>query len=1254
MEKGESLLVRGVLIGFVSLLAMLVVVWGIPTFGSNWGNVINISEDVLFTYNLSANVTDLVPEVWTFRLENITGNPNITTIAGYYWVSLNTNTGLLTINATRNNETGFLNMSIFVGNPNDGEARPFYFNVSPVNDAPYFTNLANLSFNMSQLFSHTFYVSDEEIDPPYKVNISFLSCESAEWWNYSVNGCLLFNSTQYSVNSTSGATDLIFTPGKNNVGSYIINFSAADSGTDNPVNASSSQVVNFTVLDVNSAPVYTNICGYNSGDIYINLTEEDNYGCYFNVSDIGENKNISFSFTNLSGFSSDLGWFANVTTKATNLSVNYTAFVYINVTPEVRNVGNWSINITAFDSGAPRNLGSLGNSTSIRFYVGYTNHSVALNSLSGVSLSSGPGAPLFLFYVNASDNDLLIPDKSVYNENLSFNVTLNGLAVNWTNIVSTQQISGTNVTSVGIRINSSRQVAGVYNVNVSVWDSNRNSSASSNFSLTIRENDVPIWGTLLTNLVYWEGNNTYLNLSQNVSDPQNDAITFSYSSDTSFPHFSINSTTGLINFTSNNQDVGQHIVTITATDSLLESSSQTLNFTIYNVDDTPNFVKPLTSVNTEKNASINTSTNTITVQEDHISMISVQAVDSDLQIPQKSFYNESLNLSVIGMNSSLLNFTYDGSNGNKSFYHATFTPLQQDIGVYNVTLLISDRSGLNDTLSFNLSVLIYNRPPVLVTPATNDYVYSVDEGIFLDLNSTDREDLNESTGNLIYSIQNLSSANFLSINNLTGIINLTFNDSYAGGPWRFNVSVNDSGGATDSWTFNLTVYDYPKIYSPVSGINFSFVEDESEVIVFNVSHIVGNNLNYSVYLDNVLRNFTSGSGDGGNFSIYLQTNYTDEKCGNLINLSLNVSNVKLSNFSVWNLSIANVDEPLTLYQNISNVIGGSSVILNLSNYYRDADASDPCYNQSIVFFVNPVGINGISYSVSNGWTGSSKPSVTFTSSESRIGNFSIIGYEYNVSNSSQILRTVQSNNFSVQHIVSTVSDVTQSSGGGSVQKIVAIKIILPGPISTGVGGKIVLPIEINNPSKVSLSGIKLTANVAKDGVARNDFELSFDNSYIQSLSPGQSTDVNLSVNVGAKELGTYELTVYANVSTPSYSDWGKVYISIEEGTKIQEKILFTEKLVVENPECLELKEMVEEAKKAYSAGDYNLAREKIDAATEACKKSLAQKSSFSAVDRFVNMGIVYYVLIACGAALVIGLVYYYYRRYSLMKVMRGY
>ncbi len=1249
---------------FVLFIVLFVaIVLAAPSFHTT-DTISTLQEDqtTLFTYNFSANVTNTNNETIAFEILNVSVSPDLglgATSSNYPWFNLSSTTGLLTINATRNNQTGYFTLTVNVKNTSNsaGMSSLFFFNVTPVNDAPQFTNLENKSFNMSELFEYIVNVTDEENDIPFKLNITFLNCSVASWSTRDCStssGKELFNSTYYSFNTTSGVLNISFTPQRNDVGNYIINFTITDTNnTITPYNASRSQLVNFTVLNINSAPYFRYTC-----DNERNTTENSQFSCYINVTDIDEDSHVNITanetwFTfNTTGTNS-----ANITINAT---FSYNGSILANFTPRDAQVGNWSINISLADiTGTPRKA----NSTTFYFFIANQNDSVTFDSVTNLTIYSSNN---YTFSFNATDDDLLIPDKSVYNETLTFSINNSNISL------STSYISGTNKTRVTLYIDPVNLSLGTNWVNLSVNDSNGYSRDSRVFNITLITNNPPVWNeSTRTNHSLTEGSAFSYNLSANVTDPEGSPINFSYSNDTAFPSFSLSTTTGLISLTPVDADIGQHILIINATDGVTPTPL-TFNFTVANINDAPNKTGSYCDggfVCADANATINTTNSNVNSTEDSTIKLYFYVSDDDYKIPnnQKTFYNESMrivNLTVTtSANATLLNFTesFDSSlavnNGLTKFETQNLLLRKADVGFYQIYLNVSDLSNSSFELRFNLSINDTAHAPTMTS--VGNQILSIFENMTLDINTTDTEDGNESAPgtNITYRLTNLTSGgNFLTINSTTGVINFSFNQTYAG-LWQYNLSVNDTSGLIDFELFNVTVYDYPTILLPNSSFQFNLKENTTATLNFSVNHTVGDTLNYTLIIRGLTRNSTTGYGNASSFLWNFTANFTDETtCSGVVNITLNVSNSKLSNTTTWNLTVNHTDYPLSF---VTNLGGGSqtitSTVIQLSDYFNDIDASDSCVNQTVGFTMTKLAGDTITFAVNN-WTGRN-PNVTFSPTVSATANYSLVAFEFNGSSySDAILRNASSNNFTVQLSVTTVTTETQSSGGGgggsTTTKVISLKIIVPEPVSAKKKDRIVVPIGIVNDGDIDLNEIVLDGLIAKNGILRGDLIASFDRSFIQSLPAGTRENITLIVDIDTSESGLFEVTINGSVKDPKYEDYGKFFIEIKEEEDIQERIVFTEEFIIGNPECAEFKEVLDYAKQLFDEGKIDEAGEKTTQALDACKQAIAQQPSSRPKIRFEEQ-IFTYLSVISGVAFLAGFLYYYYRRIKIKESFKA-
>ena len=1214
-------------------------------------DILQCTEDNLCVYNFSANVSeDDLNDVLTF---NYTQSSN-TTLTNF---SLNSTAGILSINVTTDMDgSKYIELTVDDNTPGNIKSGILEVNIQAVNDPPQFVNLQNRTLNVTQLFDYIINITDEENNYPYSFNITFLNCSVAQWSTRNCStseGRELFNSSQYNSNGT--ALNISFTPIKNDAGNYTINFTVTDlNNVNNPKNASTSQVVVFEVLNVNSVPYFNYVCGNE-----MNGSENSLFNCYINASDIDETSNLTIT-ANETWFKFN-GTESNSLTLPVNISTGFNASFLVNFTPIDEQVGNWSINFTLTDTTSPIQT----NTTNMQIYISNINDSVSLQQIDNVTVYSNFNVTT---YINATDDDLLIKDKRVYNENLTFSSN-----TSWVNITSASVILNTNITGAIIDIYPNSSFSGLNYINISVRDANNHSIDSKVFAINVSVNSPPNWSSSVQREFYLnESINFYLNLSANVSDAQGDAINFSFSIEDQypFPLFNINKTTGVVNFTPDDLDVGNHSVRINATDSKGSTDYIIFNFTVYNLNDNVSIGRPITATN----ATVDSNSN-INASEDNYTLINIYVYDDDFLINQTSFYDEnlSLNVSVQGVNQNLLsNYTLFGTGipgPNMSQYIIYFAPNHSDIGIYNVSINVTDNSNSSDILVFNLTINAVRHAPNL--SSIQNWNISILESFVYDVNVTDVEDVNEtaSGSNLTYSIANLSAnGNFLNISNsgTKGLITNISNLTGKGGIWNYSVTVTDSSSLSASRNFTLRIYDYPVIILPNSSYAFNMVENATSRLNFSVNHSVGDALTYQLYINNVLRNETSANGNGSAFLLNFTANFNDETtCTGAVNLTLNVSNQKLSNSTSWIVNINHTNSPLTFSGTIGPTLSiTNSQTYNLNDYFTDIDASDSCNNQTIGFTAQRLSEDTITASIVN-WTNSATPSVTFSSSTEQSGNYSIIAFEYNNSlYNSSMLRNSSSNNFTVNITIATTTTPTSGGGGGGsgatpvttpTPKTIVLKLILPEPVSVDKRDKIVLPIKLINNGQEVLNKISLSSIISLNGNIAQGIHTYFNRNFIDSLKVGQEENVTLTAEVDAETEGMYEITINATVESPKFNDWGKIYLNVKEGASIERKILFVEQLIVDNPECAEIKELVEEARKAYVNKDFKSAEKKIDEAIYACKRSIEQVSALNKVGGIMKGGkILTYVLFTTILAVAIGIFYYLYNRMRLRKVLMGY
>ena len=1252
------------------ILLMALVFAADPTWDEAAYNVSHyFNEDSIQYYNFTDNLTD-VSQLQHLSILDILWSENSSKSlhTDFPWLPwndsgfANSTTGVMKLNSTKNNETGNFTINVFAQGLITGQSTKFSFIINATNDAPEITNLI-MEYNLTQDQNFLDYINatDEEEHYGLFFDISFFDNCSLASWSTRAN-CSLFSLT--NVSDTSAIMN--FTPGKNDVGVYSANITVRDRGEDyscphaycdNSIYEQNQSYVLaniafnvFSALEINASDCENKIFQENeSGACEINIITKGGNDV-LNISDVGSIRNYAGSVSNTSWF------YPNNQTNATDFIVT----AYVNVTPQKTEIGNWTINFTVKDINSNETVSEL-------IYVSVNRTSNDVPELVDIENLNTSVELSTIINLIVYDDDLLVPDKlEGYNETTTFNVTIlnqsdlsQELTISGFDVeVLNMPVSGTNRTEAKIEFNSSE--AGNYTINITINDED-NIIDSDLFNLSIISNEYPVWNqteyffdlvvnsSLATTESFGPINLTGDNY---ISDTAGDVLTFVNDS-SAMPSFNLSSG-GMIAFTPYKQDVGSWNFSVTATDSLGLENKTTFRFTITNTNSEPVIETPISLVNATYSVSPN-----VVAQEDNYTTFTLWIQDEDFRIDsdRRYYYNESLdiNVEIQGNNSNLFSFLIDSdfpeAGNNKSKYIATFIPNNTDIGEYNITINVTDASNSSDVLVFNLTINEVNDAPVL-TDLVNQ-TSAVNRIFYYDINASDEEDGDDTQGNLVFDYSFISGEDIFNstiFNTTSGEINITFNSSQ-GGKYQINITVNDSSNSKDSQMFWIYVYDVPNVTYPYSGENFSLQENVTSNLTFSGNHSIQNNLTYEFYINNTLRYNITYYGNETNLTWEFTPNFTDETDGDFQNLTLVVyaSDTELENKTDlnqtidWNVNISHTNAPVVFSGNIADKQSNydQDITINLSQYFSDVDYDDVDYNQTINFTITSNSSSSyISSSISSDWI------LTLSSLIAVTEIINITGDDSSTN--------ATSNNFEVQFTIPSTVTVPTPSGGSSATIPVSLKIIMPDPASAYIGDSIILPITLYNDGKRTLSGIDLTSIIVKDGLIRDDITVSFDKYYLDNLGVEEKENITMTIDVNTDEKGTFEITINASVKSPKYVDWGKMYLTIKETNEsLLEKLIFTQEFLEENPECIELEEILDEAREFFAKGDFVNTVIKIQESINGCKNAISQQARLKRSEE-VEDKLYRYLFIAAIVAFFIGIVYYSYRRIKLRKSSETY
>ena len=628
-----------------------------------------------------------------------------------------------------------------------------------------------------------------------------------------------------------------------------------------------------------------------------------------------------------------------------------------------------------------------------------------------------------------------------------------------------------------------------------------------------------------------------------------------------------------------------------------------------------------------------------------------------LNVPSNplEFYvdNASINWSIIEPNIEV-NYTDvtlpNGTSINR--YYGNFSLFAQDnltlLGIYPVSLYVNDSASHEVTSDRTLVVQDTIAPSVILVLPENGTVQN-SSSISFSFNVSDYHSVSNCT---LWLNQTESYINTTITNDIAVIqnINLTNITDEENVPWNLTCYDNSSNLNNTEEALYIDIDTTPPLIDFINPttINNSYVSRNSTYV--KVSIIEPHNDTF-VLVWNYTSNYTSSIEDmiitpgGGNVIVYERnlTNLTDGIYEYYI-----FSNDTLANESVGH---SNTSEIRTI------VIDETSPLqFNLIDPSNNAELTD---NSPALNWDDAVDINLDNYSVE--FSADANFTSVNTTFNSAISYYAI--QESNALSAGEWYWRVKAfdkaNNerISTNSFKFTISDVAKPTtfiagpggggGGGGGKKIVKglISIIQPGTQTVYEGKTIITPLVIKNEGNKPLKKISLKALSNSPAI-----ELELSKIYIDFLDIGQEEIIDLKI-IAKNVVGTYEVTVEAEVKEPTISDQSKFYVNLlgfgmGKKTLLQEKLRFVGKLFESNPECLELNEIIEEAKKGLETKEYDKSLGLIETAVASCEELIQTKEEI--LEKPAEPKKTFYLLLAemLFFMFMFLMIYRYYRRRS--------
>lgn len=1137
---------------------------------TNRTNNITLSE---FFYDLDFNeCTGSNKDNLTY---NVTGNINIT----------------ITINQTTTN-VSFIPDKDFAGNEtvifklNDtfsaAESNNVLLSVNNTNDPPIlnFTNETKASVGI--LF--TLQVNATDPDTQYGDILTFSD-----------------NSTLFNITTTNStlATGLInFTPQVGSAGNYSINITVNDTS-----GIKVSKILQLEIF-INSNPVLASIANQTA-------TESQLFELNISATD-ADNDTLTFT-TNFTGF--------------TITTINSTA-VKLSFTPNNNDVGNHSIRVNVTDP-----FEGIDNQTFLLTVIDVNNVPV----LSPIGNKTAKINFTFTLIINATDADgdvLIFLDNTTLFDITTTNSTLATGLINFSVLPSQK---------------------GNYSINITVRDTS-NASDTEIINIEVTENRVPVLDTL-TNQTGDTG--VLLEFNITATDLDQDALSFSINY-SKLSNESLNNTAARFFMTPLKSDAGIHSVNVTVTDGNLSSSGIfQINITVLNH-------APFFDSISNKTCTIN-----ITCE------FNITAFDTD---------GDDLNFSA---NLTLLDITTVNTTINSTTAKFNFTPSDTSISNYSVLINVTDGNLTTTTTMY----IFINEKPSIDTFVPSSLTVSVAENSSLLFNHTSSDPDNDILTNtwriakindtLVKTCNNQDSTNQSScesnsaciwysatsncepLNRYISWVNQTNNQS-----WTYYPGFSDFGNhsvmllvqdgesnATEIW--NVTVTNTNRVATYGKKIhdfnNFTLGTINQTNVTNNIIKLASND---SLF-------YPSGTFISG--TINFRNSHTQMNLTTIEWVSAEPSNTTItfqtrtssdgSSWSDWSSNTSNgatINSTRNQYLQYKAILSttDTSVSPNVTRVVINYIIGNKTFNENTIivewidlddFFDDLDSDDILTYTV----TGQSSISVVIDNTTHRVdlrpaNNF--VGAETITFFLNDGYTTINSSGIKIQTLDVTEQTETTTGGGGGggaivsivpeevVEELVSFELISPGVSTIYENGTIITPIILRNGANTTLNRINLSAESEN-----KELKLSFTTSFFEKLEVDEEIETELII-LSTRTFGSFEVIVKATVEDPVFEDSVKIFISsIEKGeynkTQINTKLAFTQDLLSENPECLELNEFLEKAREHLNSDELDKANIMLNSVIETCKFFITRgiekpaKRGFMEIIRNLLRGKEFYILL---------------------------
>ncbi len=1179
-------------------------------------------EDTICYHNFSADCYDIddVDE------NNLTyGYKAGTDFSGF---GINTSTGNITVYVTNDTACGDFYVTLIDKDSTGwGSTADKEFVVNAVNDAPSLGSVQSSSYQNSSLYYDIDATDEETPSGPFFFNITFLACYrpfSSQHTN--VSNC----TGLFAINSSTGVINRTVVFANSEVGNYTVNFTVTDtgnnlSGTSTPpyawlFNETDAHVINFTVIDINDRPAISAVANQfwsqgQSVTLVINASDIDNGTLAFSATTLYRNLS-SYYNTSLFPVAFNETLRLDNGTSLGNATLNFAPLLN-------GQVGNYTLNFSVYDG---RQNGT--QSLLVNFTIYNINDQPSLNFSCRNYSVEGVG-----YYCNVGQNTT---DPDNFASYVPYTDAVNGTltySINFTYCNKTFNASDTNCSIFAINqttgvINYTtplRNDTGNYTLNVTVTDGG-NLAASSVFNFTVIADYAPNITTSIASQTATQDQAFFLSVNATDLDNATDTLAFrtetyyrngTLLNATKFPiqtdlgYWPLGPATGMMNYTTiNNSQVGNYTVKIIVNDTWGREDYRLVNFTVYNANDPP--VINFTCLNATNETTYYSPTS-------YLCNVGQNTTDPDQQTP----YGDTLTYGMAFL-AGLPLFSINPATGLINFSAANDSWANSSLNfTYAVNITVSDSSGLGASQTLNITVYAVNDPPELNFTNTS---ISVNSTYFENVSAEMRDEENDAPFAFNVTFVNCSKTNtsdtncsIFAINQTTGVINFSALEKDRGN-YTLNVTVRDSGNTTyphnaTGWklvSFRLTAMNHAPGADIVGTFNInwtytsSFSENDTITFMINVSDADGDTLSCTWFRNSTQIGSVESCQDD---STWEYTPGFDE--AGYWTMRLQVSDSQSTAYDEWNVNISNRNRPPELIYPAQNQSWNMNTVnrnIVLSYNFRDPDNENSVSNDDNNLTINYTGPQHVTVMIDDhlpplsiepaNWT--NKAAVTLTPQTDWYGIESII---FTV-NDSQASASSNNITLNVSYTEATQQTVVQQSGGGgggatsSGTKVASLTITVSPMEKIKAFNRTSAVVTLKNTGQVVLSNISIRVYVKE----ANDIAPSLTKSSVGQLTTNEEANTTLNIVTYELTKDNYEVKLTASVADPKFNQSTTIYIRpIFNETRLEERIQVARDLFQDNPECIDLMELIFQAEKEVTGNNVEKAKQLTESAIENCR-----------------------------------------------------